>query len=88
MRLTGTVMKRRFWGPPNFGENPKTDRRVSVYVFRPATRLLTCDGGDVARQLTVVPFGKKHRLGRQSLTGTVSHADAASQFLEYIFDVE
>ena len=81
-------MKRQFWGPPNFGENPKTDERDSVYVFRPAKHLLPCDGGDAADQLTIVPFGKIHRLGRQSLTGTVWHADAASQFLEYILDVE
>ena len=98
IRLFGAVSRRTFYGPPNFGENPKTDERDSVYVFRPAKPLLPCspsdfdnangDNGSPVRELVIVPFGKPHRLGRQWLTGAISHSVTASQFLDYVFDVE
>ena len=98
IRVFGTVSRRTFYGPPNFGENPKTDERDSVYVFRPAKPLVPCslsdfdnangDNGSPVRELVIVPFGKPHRLGRQWLTGAISHSVTASQFLDYVFDVE
>jgi hypothetical protein len=98
IHMNGTLVKRRFFGPPNFGENPKTDERVSVYVFRPARPLLPCDIGDFdnanendgapVKELVVVPFGKQHRLGKQTLTGTISRSVTASQFLDYVFQPE
>jgi len=31
--LSGTLRKEWFWGPPNFGENPKTDRHNQDFVL-------------------------------------------------------
>jgi hypothetical protein len=31
--LTGKVIVRTFFGPPNYGENPKTDSRESQYIL-------------------------------------------------------
>jgi hypothetical protein len=31
--LTGKVVSRTFYGPPNYGENPRTDSRESQYVL-------------------------------------------------------
>jgi len=31
--LTGRVVTRTFYGPPNYGENPKTDSKESQYIL-------------------------------------------------------
>jgi hypothetical protein len=31
--ISGTVMERKVWGPPNFGEHPKTDSRYRVWII-------------------------------------------------------
>src|SRR5260370_41839008 len=31
--LKGKVVSRTFYGPPNYGENPKTDSRESQYIL-------------------------------------------------------
>jgi len=30
--ISGTVIERKVWGPPNFGEHPKTDKRYRVWI--------------------------------------------------------
>jgi len=30
--ISGTVVERNVWGPPNFGEHPKTDSRYRVWI--------------------------------------------------------
>jgi hypothetical protein len=32
--LTGRVEKRREWGPPGFGETPKRDTRIVIYLLK------------------------------------------------------
>ncbi len=34
VHLTGTLVTQERWGPPNFGENPAKDTRVTIYVLR------------------------------------------------------
>jgi len=31
--LAGVLSKQVVWGPPNFGENPKTDQQVPVWIL-------------------------------------------------------
>ena len=31
--ISGTVVERKVWGPPNFGEHPKTDSRYRVWII-------------------------------------------------------
>jgi hypothetical protein len=31
--ISGTVVEREVWGPPNFGERPKTDSRYRVWII-------------------------------------------------------
>ena len=31
--LTGRIVSRTFYGPPNYGENPKTDSREAQYIL-------------------------------------------------------
>jgi len=30
--ISGMVVERKVWGPPNFGEHPKTDKRYRVWI--------------------------------------------------------
>jgi hypothetical protein len=95
IRVLGTVSRRTFYGPPNFGENPKTDRRVTVYVIRFDHPLWPCELSDfddvdhpgaAAREAVIVPLaGQRVKEGRQTLTGQLEHSDNANQFLDYIF---
>lgn len=32
--IEGTLIQRVIWGPPNFGERPKTDRRYPIWILR------------------------------------------------------
>jgi Domain of unknown function (DUF4431) len=34
VELSGTVVNQQFYGPPNFGEDPKTDRKVQVLELK------------------------------------------------------
>lgn len=34
LALSGRLTQRLVWGPPNFGENPKTDRRYAIWVLK------------------------------------------------------
>lgn len=34
LALSGRLVQRLIWGPPNFGENPKTDRRYAIWVLK------------------------------------------------------
>ena len=95
VRVLGTVTRRTFYGPPNFGETPKSDRRVTVYVIRFAHPLWPCELSDFddvdrpgapAREAVIVPLaGQRLTEGRRTLVGQLEHSDNANQFLEYIF---
>ena len=34
VRVQGTLVKQDRWGPPNFGQTPKEDARVAIYLIR------------------------------------------------------
>jgi hypothetical protein len=34
IELTGVIVKEMVYGPPNFGEDPKTDLKVHIYVLK------------------------------------------------------
>lgn len=34
LALSGRLTQRLVWGPPNFGENPRTDRRYAIWVLK------------------------------------------------------
>lgn len=95
VRVLGTVGRRTFYGPPNFGENPKSDRRVTVYVIRLDHPLWPCERSDFddigspgapAREAVIIALaGQRLREGHQTLVGQLKHSDNANQFLEYIF---
>jgi hypothetical protein len=96
IRVTGTVNKQTFLGPPNFGETPKTDHRVTVYVFHFDQPQLPCElsefdnidhePGTPAREAVIVALDhRKPDVGRQTLVGQLEHSDNANQFLDYIF---
>jgi hypothetical protein len=94
IRVFGTVSRRTFYGAPHFGEDPKTDRRVTVYVIRLDHPLWPCElsdfddidhAGAPAREAVIVSYGRKLREGRQTLVGQLEHSDNANQFLPYIF---
>lgn len=98
LNIKGMLRKRTFYGPPNFGETPKTDKLVTVFVLRPDRPLIPCDNPDFdnanrgnaapANELVVIR-GRRHlRSGEQSLIGRVYHSDNASQFLNYIFELD
>lgn len=33
-RLEGTVIKKNSFGPPDFGESPKTDKKITFYILK------------------------------------------------------
>ena len=95
VRVLGRVSRRTFYGPPNFGETPKSDRRVTVQVIRFNRPLWPCELSDFddvdrpgapAREAVIVALaGQRLREGRQTIVGQLEHSDNANQFLEYIF---
>jgi len=63
--LKGRVVLRTFYGPPNYGENPKTDAREKQALLKLDQPLCTVESADVEeqaehdqREVTLVPFGK------------------------------
>ena len=85
--LTGRVVYRTFYGPPNYGENPKTDSRESQYILILDSAVDVVAGSDptdqtersVRRMTLVVHDFAAHPvrplLGRRVLIeGTLFHA--------------
>lgn len=61
--LSGTVTLRTFFGPPNFGEDPETDARVTQAILKLDRPLCVLESeNDEAehglREITLVPSGK------------------------------
>ena len=91
--LHGRVVPTQFYGPPNFGEYPKHDRRDIVAVLVLDRPIWTCDvpvnevghgGRYQARKLEMVfseaPYGKQWNGKRVVATGTLYPWDNAIQY--------
>jgi len=95
VRLTGTVAFRMFYGAPNYGESPKTDRRVRVPILqldRPITPCELTEFDRIGRKLgepvreVQIDFGPaKMKAGeRRTLLGKIHPAEIAPDFLDYV----
>ena len=98
VRLKGTVVRRRFYGPPNYGETPKTDRLVTVAVFKLDHPILPCDmpdfdnlKGDNGALVSAVQIssntGRPTPSHPRALVGTIRHSAIGPEFLDYVVDV-
>lgn len=83
--LTGKVERRTFYGPPNYGENPRTDSRETQAILRLDRPLCTAGSVDGLEQaedaqelVTLVPLGpfslKPFAGKRVSVKGSLFHA--------------
>ena len=98
VHLVGTVLKRSFFGPPGYGENPKTDRRETqaILVLDHAVCVTAGEAaGDEAesaqRELTLVP-GEGVSLGplsarRVAVRGELFHAFTAHHHTKLLIQV-
>lgn len=53
-RLSGYVIQEREWGPPNFGEDPKTDSRFTATLIKLDTPLTYCHPADDWKHIQVI----------------------------------
>ncbi len=53
-KLSGYVLTEREWGPPNFGEDPKTDSTFTATLIKLDTPLTFCDPADASFYQTKV----------------------------------
>lgn len=83
--LSGKVFLKTFFGPPNFGENPKTDSKLPqalLQLDQPLCTVATADGFNEAERdqkvITLVPSNKMRLSqfkGKQvTVRGTLFHA--------------
>ena len=97
--LPGKLTEVRNYGPPNYGENPKTDARVKVLVLKLARPLSVC--GDSTSdinteseknvrevQLVMSDTSAKHLVGRAIVaTGTLFHSHTGHHYTKILMDV-
>jgi len=87
-----------FYGAPNYGENPKTDRRVRVAILRLERPITPCELtefdrddrklGEPVREVQVDAWPAKMKTGeRRTLAGTIHAATIAPDYLDYVLDV-
>ncbi|SRR5713226_8118465 len=82
--LTGRVVYRTFYGPPNYGENPKTDSRETqdILLLDSAVDVIATGNDQMAqteRRVTritlVIDHSIKHLIGKRvMIEGTLFHA--------------
>jgi hypothetical protein len=71
VRISGMLVQRRTYGPPNYGENPKTDLRLSYWVLRldyPVTVLTGVDIGMPSQTVTAREMQIRLGSGLKDLT--------------------
>jgi hypothetical protein len=96
--LTGRLVEKEFFGPPNFGEDPDTDSRVvrlllvldePVNVRGNARSELNSDDALGVREVQLrEASAPRVLLGRHvSARGTLSHAIAPLEFTEVLLEV-
>ena len=98
VRLTGTVTYRMFYGAPNYGETPKTDRRVRVPILRLERPITPCELteldsvnrklGEPVREVQIDSWPVKLKSGEhRTLVGAIHPATIAPDFLDYVLFV-
>lgn len=45
--ISGQLTRKVIWGPPNFGENPKTDAKVGVWILKLDFPISVLTGTDI-----------------------------------------
>ena len=98
VHLTGTVIYRTFHGPPNYGENPKTDRLMKVPLLRLDQAITPCElteldsvgrkRGQRVRVLRMEGAVANLKTGEhRKFDGTIYSATMAIDLLPYVFDI-
>lgn len=101
VKLTGTLLVKSYFGPPNFGENPETDSKetVPVLVLDAPTKLCTdseskqpenSDAATTASEFQLLfSFPHKPFVGRVvTVKGRIFRADTGHHHTDYLVDVE
>ena len=101
VELDGRLVIQSKFGPPNYGENPKTDEkvRIAVLVLRSPISVLPNTGNDYnsrpvhsARQIQLAFITKeiphKHLIGRDVVvTGRLFHAHTGHHYTDVVLNV-
>lgn len=81
VQLSGTVITRMYYGPPNFGEDPKTDRKVYPFILKldhpvtvlastiPCGKTSDCDTYTGVREIELVAFTSAQATELKQLMG-------------------
>ncbi len=97
--LTGTVDRMMFYGPPNFGEDPRHDQRAYYPVFRPDRAPHMCrvaldfnipPGADIPRRMQMIfyPIDPRRWYGRHvTVTAKLWPWETASHHTPIMLDV-
>jgi hypothetical protein len=95
--LTGTIHLKTFYGPPNFGEDPKTDAKERQAILHLAKPLCTVEtDNDPAEQnqmeVTLAPMGKvslKSFIGKKvTVTGSLYSATSGHHHTPVLIAIE
>jgi hypothetical protein len=87
-KLSGRVLIKTFYGPPNYGESPETDAKVKQTILRLNNPICTIETDeDYAEQnqveITLVPMHAINLMPftgkRVTVTGKLEHASTANQ---------
>lgn len=96
--LTGTVILRKFYGPPNYGEDPKTDLPMRVPLVRLDRAITPCEIGRFdsierkrAQRVRLVRLegavGNLKSGEHRKFVGTIYPAAMAIDLLPYVLDL-
>ncbi len=100
--ISGLLTRKVVWGPPNFGDSPKTDQKISIWVVRLnknyglqlanglPTACLVFDKAQVNWRKILVESHSKSEIvegKRVNLSGRFWHATSAGDYFSVIIDV-
>jgi hypothetical protein len=94
--LTGRLVYRVFYGPPNYGENPKTDsRETQPILILDAPVDVVANGGDPTDQtergvkrITLVGHSTSRFIGKRiAVEGTLFHANTGHHHTKVLMTV-
>jgi hypothetical protein len=67
IRLSGYLMTEQFWGPPNFGEKPKTDMKFTTFLLKLDVPKMLCGSDIEANQTKILDCIELVNTGPKSL---------------------
>ena len=81
----GTVEKKTVFGPPNYGENPETDKKITLNILslRHAGKL--CVGDQFVSKVKLVGYSGKE--GKVKIRGAIYNQEQAIDFLPFVIVV-